>query len=227
MSSARSNAAARSRRAGEGPGMPQQQQPNGRPGQPGQGQQGQQGQQANNLKLSVSDAIALITLRLGRVEQLVQNMPVDGQNSLANNLDENVRIVDNTVFENMVQRLDSLEKNQRILAERKPTVVAQQTTNTIAAPVSAVVTESIDVLKAEMVQVKELLLHLQSFTMQTNQRLSDIVFTGNEFLENDECDNDIISGNIIDETSAHKLLNFGQTVENDLVVTNVEEGEEA
>ena len=224
MSSARSNAAARSRRAGEGPGMPQQQQPNGRPGQPGQGQQGQQ---ANNLKLSVSDAIALITLRLGRVEQLVQNMPVDGQNSLANNLDENVRIVDNTVFENMVQRLDSLEKNQRILAERKPTVVAQQTTNTIAAPVSAVVTESIDVLKAEMVQVKELLLHLQSFTMQTNQRLSDIVFTGNEFLENDECDNDIISGNIIDETSAHKLLNFGQTVENDLVVTNVEEGEEA
>ena len=224
MSSARSNAAARSRRAGEGPGMPQQQQPNGRPGQPGQGQQGQQ---ANNLKLSVSDAIALITLRLGRVEQLVQNMPVDGQNSLANNLDENVRIVDNTVFENMVQRLDSLEKNQRILAERKPTVVAQQTTNTIAAPVSAVVTESIDVLKAEMVQVKELLLHLQSFTMQTNQRLSDIVFTGNEFLENNECDNDIISGNIIDETSAHKLLNFGQTVENDLVVTNVEEGEEA
>ena len=127
----------------------------------------------------------------------------------------------------MVQRLDSLEKNQRILAERKPTVVAQQTTNTVAAPVSAVVTESIDVLKAEMVQVKELLLHLQSFTMQTNQRLSDIVFTGNEFLENNECDNDIISGNIIDETSAHKLLNFGQTVENDLVVTNVEEGEEA
>jgi|LauGreDrversion2_3_1035106.scaffolds.fasta_scaffold63386_2 hypothetical protein len=223
MSSARSNAAARSRRAGEGPGMPQQQQqqPNGRPGQ--QVQQGQQGQQANNLKLSVSDAIALITLRLGRVEQLVQNMPVDGQTSLANNLDENVRIVDNTVFENMVQRLDSLEKNQRILAERKPTVIAQQPTNTVVAPVSAVVTESIDVLKAEMVQVKELLLHLQSFTMQTNQRLSDIVFTGNEFLENDECDNDIISGNIIDETSAHKLLNFGQPVENDLVVTNVEE----
>jgi hypothetical protein len=209
---------------------------NGRPGQQAQqgqhGQQGQQqGQQANNLKLSVSDAIALITLRLGRVEQLVQNMPVDGQTSLANNLDENVRIVDNTVFESMVQRLDTLEKNQRILAERKPTVVAasaQQTTNTVAAPVSAVVTESIDVLKAEMVQVKELLLHLQSFTMQTNQRLSDIVFTGNEFLENnDECDNDIISGNIIDETSAHKLLNFGQTVENDIVVTNVEEGEEA
>jgi len=221
MSSARSNAAARSRRAGEGPGMPQQQQQtNGRPGQ--QTQHGQP-QQANNLKLSVSDAIALITLRLGRVEQLVQNMPVDGQNSLANNLDENVRIVDNTVFESMVQRLDTLEKNQRILAERKPTVVAQQTTNTVLAPVSAVVTESIDVLKVEMVQVKELLLHLQSFTMQTNQRLSDIVFTGNEFIENDECDNDIISGNIIDETSAHKLLNFGQTVENDLVVTNIEE----
>jgi hypothetical protein len=41
--------------------------------------------------------------------------------------------------------------------------------------------DSVDVLKAEVVQVKDLLLKLQSFTMETNQKLSDIVFndTGN------------------------------------------------
>lgn len=211
-SSARSNAAARARRAGgDMPPPPQQQQMNGRPGQ-------QQQQPANNVKLSISDAIALITLRLGRVEQIVQTMPVDGQPNLGNNLDENVRIIDNTVFENIVQRLDSLEKNQRILAERKPVVQAQ-----VQASVSPQVNEAVELLKVEVSQVKDLLLQLQSFTMQTNQRLSDIVFSENDNENPEDYDNIIISGNIVDEASARKLLNLGQPVENDIVVTEVEQ----
>ena len=213
-SSARSNAAARARRAGgDMPPPPQQQQMNGRPGQ-------QQQQPANNVKLSISDAIALITLRLGRVEQIVQNMPVDGQPNLGNNLDENVRIIDNTVFENIVQRLDSLEKNQRILAERKPVVQAQAQ---MPASVSPQVNEAVELLKVEVSQVKDLLLQLQSFTMQTNQRLSDIVFSENDNENPEDYDNIIISGNIVDEASARKLLNLGQPVENDIVVTEVEQ----
>lgn len=213
-SSARSNAAARARRAGgDMPPPPQQQQMNGRPGQPQQ-------QPANNVKLSISDAIALITLRLGRVEQIVQNMPVDGQPNLGNNLDENVRIIDNTVFENIVQRLDSLEKNQRILAERKPVAQVQVQTS---ASVSPQVNEAVELLKVEVAQVKDLLLQLQSFTMQTNQRLSDIVFSENDNENPEDYDNIIISGNIVDEASARKLLNLGQPVENDIVVTEVEQ----
>ena len=193
MSSARANASARNRRAGGD--MPPPPQMQGRPGQPMQQQQMQM-----PAKLSVSDAIALITLRLGRVEQIVQNMPVDGQSAVGAD-GENIRIVDNEVFEHMAQRLDELEKGQQELAARKPIVSSTPTpiTQVVNAAASKEVSESIEVLKAEMVQVKDLLLNLQSFTMQTNQRLSEIVFNGGEFIETIDDTDGIISGNIVDD----------------------------
>jgi hypothetical protein len=193
MSSARANASARNRRAGGD--MPPPPQMQGRPGQPMQQQQMQM-----PAKLSVSDAIALITLRLGRVEQIVQNMPVDGQSAVGAD-GENIRIVDNEVFEHMAQRLDELEKGQQELAARKPIVSSTPTpvTQVVNTAVSKEVSESIEVLKAEMVQVKDLLLNLQSFTMQTNQRLSEIVFNGGEFIETIDDTDGIISGNIVDD----------------------------
>jgi len=193
MSSARANASARNRRAGGD--MPPPPQMQGRPGQPMQQQQMQM-----PAKLSVSDAIALITLRLGRVEQIVQNMPVDGQSNVGAD-GENIRIVDNEVFEHMAQRLDELEKGQQELAARKPVVSSTPTpvTQVVNTAVSKEVSESIEVLKAEMVQVKDLLLNLQSFTMQTNQRLSEIVFNGGEFIETIDDTDGIISGNIVDD----------------------------
>lgn len=66
-------------------------------------------------KLSVSDAIGLITLRLGRVEQWI--IETDHENSTEVNdnsqfqLPDNSRIVDNSIFTNIINRLDSLEKN--------------------------------------------------------------------------------------------------------------------
>jgi hypothetical protein len=178
-------------------------------------QQQMQKQQPQGLpftKLSISDAIGLVTLRLGRVEQIVQNMPVDSQT----NLGENARVVDDVVLANIAQRLEALEKSQKVLAERKPTVVAS------TAPVSTVnpkLTESVDALNTEMIQVKDLLMQLQSFTMQTNQRLSDIVFNGGEFVDHaEECeDGDIVSGNVVDDASAQALLGLQNT--------SVEEGD--
>jgi hypothetical protein len=159
--SARANAAARQRRAGEP--VQQMQQPNGN----GNGRQNFQQQQQHPVttKLSISDAIALITLRLGRVEQIMQNMPVDNH---VGQHDENIRIIDDTVFTSIVTRIDALEKSQRI------PINAPINTNT-----NTVSKESFDILKAEMVQVKDLLMQLQNFTMQTNQKLSSIIFTEN------------------------------------------------
>jgi hypothetical protein len=196
MSSARANASARNRRAGGD--MPPPPQMQGRPGQPMQQQQMQM-----PAKLSISDAIALITLRLGRVEQIVQNMPVDGQSNVGVD-GENIRIVDNEVFEHMAQRLDELEKVQQELAARKP-IVSSTPTQLVNTAVSKEVSESIEVLKAEMVQVKDLLLNLQSFTMQTNQRLSEIVFNGGDFIETIDDTDGIISGNIVDDTTQNQV----------------------
>jgi hypothetical protein len=202
MSSSRANASARNRRAGGNEMPPPQMQ--GRPGQPMQ-------QMQAPPKLSVSDAIGLITLRLGRVEQIVQNMPVDGQTSMGAD-GENIRIVDNEVFESMVQRLDALEKGHQELAARKPVI------NSTAAPVinsslSKELTESVEVLKAEMVQVKDLLLNLQSFTMQTNQRLSDIVFNGGEFVDTLDDADGIISGNVVDDANPSTEINNSSTLD--------------
>ena len=157
--SARANAAARQRRAGEPAQQMQQPNGNGR-----QNFQQQQQQHPVTTKLSISDAIALITLRLGRVEQIMQNMPVDNH---VGQHDENIRIIDDAVFTSIVTRLDTLEKSQRIPIN-SPVI----NTNSVSK-------ESFDILKAEMVQVKDLLMQLQNFTMQTNQKLSSIIFTEN------------------------------------------------
>jgi hypothetical protein len=208
MSSARANASARNRRAG-GNEMPPPQQMNGRPGQPQQ--------QMQSPKLSISDAIALISLRLGRVEQIIQEIPMDRPSSSLDVDNEDVKIVDNEVFESILKRLDVLDKGYKDLLNKmsqhsmnnstnitsevnqaiellkldmiqfkehyKPNLSVNQSANETVKTNEA--NESIEVLKAEMIQVKEHLLNLQSFTMQTNQKLVDVLLN-NVVNEDDE-----------------------------------------
>jgi hypothetical protein len=202
MSSNRANASARQRRAGEPVGLQQQQQQQQRM-QPGRGggvrpgmpdQQQQQQQQPMNPKLSISDAIALITLRLGRVESIVSNLPNeprgDGENG-GQVYDENMRMIDQNVFNSIVIRLDTLEKNQKLLIEKQkaaPVAVAaehikQVVQETIIKDVSdekiEPMRETIQMLKDDVSELKGLLMKLQNFTMETNKKLTDIVFDDN------------------------------------------------
>ena len=141
MSSSRSIAAARSRRAGESQppvsgGRPvtsiashsafvQQQMPPPPPNNvriakaPMQQQQQQMSQQGASpfSKLSISDAIGLVTLRLGRVEQFIidfENGEIEGHhpNSGGSNIPENSRVVDNSVLTTIINRLDAIEKRE-------------------------------------------------------------------------------------------------------------------
>ena len=119
MSGTRANASARTRRAGgadinsSGPG-PMQRGPQSGQGY-GQGQgHGQGQQQMQQPKLSISDAIGLITLRLGRVEQIVQTIqtsPNDPTSIPEGN--DNSALVDKQVFDHIVKRLDILEQKQK------------------------------------------------------------------------------------------------------------------
>jgi hypothetical protein len=80
----------------------------------------QQQAPSNNMpfsKLSVSDAIGLITLRLGRVEQWIIETDHENevnQNNGSNNanagLPENSRIIDNSVLSSIINRLEAVEK---------------------------------------------------------------------------------------------------------------------
>lgn len=85
-------------------------------------------QQSNSLpfsKLSISDAIGLITLRLGRVEQWIIETDHEGESkSVMNvsgnhtiNVPDNHKIIDNSVLSTIISRLDSLEKNTILNSE--------------------------------------------------------------------------------------------------------------
>lgn len=67
-------------------------------------------------KLSVSDAIGLITLRLGRVEQWIidtdHEEQVNGKSS-GPSIPDNHKIIDSSVLTTIINRLDSLEKNAK------------------------------------------------------------------------------------------------------------------
>lgn len=144
MSSSRSIAAARARRAGEQanqapPSRPvtsinsqaafaqqrmqqPQSMPQGRnvrvasaPMAPQRSAPNETQDQSRRAKLSISDAIGLITLRLGRVESIL----IEKEHEISSNSDnhfsipENTQLVDKSVLANIVARIDSLEKNNR------------------------------------------------------------------------------------------------------------------
>ena len=187
-SSSRSIAAARSRRAGESqppvsggrPGTSiashsafvQQQMPpppsnNVRIAKAPMQQQQQQQQVQGGLpfsKLSVSDAIGLITLRLGRIEQFVMESENDDVHSQSKgNIPENSKIVDNSVLTTIINRLDSLEKREG--------------TNNVASTVASTVASSVASLEKELKETKDLLSHLlfkfELFSKETNEKFGD------------------------------------------------------
>ena len=130
-SSSRSIAAARQRRSGEVVQKPQappqnfkqnigQKPQQGINKMQGQGQMQSQGQgqmqgqsQGQRPKLSIGDAIGLVTLRLGRVEEfMIRAQNPEGGLKLGGgaSIPENSQLIDKSVFTNMMSRLDSLEK---------------------------------------------------------------------------------------------------------------------
>ena len=165
MSSSRSIAAARNRRAGDPP-------PTSRPGtsissQPAFSQQSQQSKRTTaqnstpnvpitSTKLTISDAIGLITLRLGRVEQFIQTAEHEGGINMGSNIPDNAHLVDKSVINSIVNRLDSLEKKEKESANN------QQTTK----------------LEAELRDIKDLLMSqmvkYEKFTLETNKRFDDV-----------------------------------------------------
>jgi len=126
MSSSRSIAAARNRKAGEQPpSRPNtsiasasvfSQQPRGVPQRPPPPppQYQQQQQQQQKPRISISDAIGLTTIRLCKVENFISELKETGVTGLP----PNSQVVDNGVLNNMISRLDALEKKEIAAVEQ-------------------------------------------------------------------------------------------------------------
>ena len=216
MSGNRANASARNKRAGgadiNSNGGPSPMQGQRGPGYPGQGQM--QGQQMAQPKLSISDAIGLITLRLGRVEQLVQTIQTNPNDptSIPEDNGNNV-LVDKQVFDTIVKRLETLEKQKHVPASVLAPALANTSTIPVAALQQLVSIQKYDIFvkdvakefkdmkdliaakqsSSEIAELKEMLLKLQTFTMETNSKLVNMIFSDSaqfEILEQEEKDNE-------------------------------------
>uniref|UniRef100_A0A6C0BBH5 Uncharacterized protein n=1 Tax=viral metagenome TaxID=1070528 RepID=A0A6C0BBH5_9ZZZZ len=167
MSGNRANAAARNRRAGGGPEM-QPPMPQGR----GMARPVQQQQQVPTLvppggplapkQMTVQNAVTLITIRLGRIETFIQKMESENPG-----LNEDSRIVEEGVFNSIISRLDTLERGHKLLTTKTVT------TNVVNNDSNDQLAEEVQSVKRDVVELKNLLLQLQSYTMQTNQKLLD------------------------------------------------------
>jgi hypothetical protein len=243
-SSARSNAAARNRRAGgadaspqNGPGQQranpnpgqQQQRPNSMQQQRPNSMQGQQQQRSNNpmhgqqqhppgivvgqqnipAKMTIGDAIGLITIRLGRVENAVSDIQADMPsvdeegNYVEHNPNPNARIIDESVFNSIVSRIEKIETAPK----STPIVQTTFTSSPIYDNKFTQLTTQIDGLKSEIGQVKDLMLQLQSFTMETNKKLSTIAFNEEVKLQSIQQDNNASNFTPIDQISTEGEFN--------------------
>ncbi len=200
MSSSRSIAAARQRRAGEAPPVAQrgpgtsinsqqafaQQQMQQQPGNPNQ--LPPQAPQVPVGKLSIGDAFALVTIRLGRIETIIQKLEAEGvigpnavHASDSMEHDENMRLVDDTVIRNVIARLGDLEKGQTKLTalaqnKQEPELNGEEVYKMVESQTSDLQNQ-VNQLKNELRDTKEMLMKLQSFSMETNQKIISIVLT--------------------------------------------------
>lgn len=228
MSSSRANASARSRRAGGNDPMPNQIKvaPNQQGRQTQSAQQyysqqnsqqiySQQNAQQFPQKITIPGAISIITQRMGNLEQTVRELQL--KSGFGTTLDETspgkqARPANDFIFSEILNRIELLEKRQSAVSNKEHTSNVTSSASASAVSDSSEVFVKIEVLMAEIAQIKDHMLNLQSFTMQTNQRLSDIVFqeddAENDNLEitNEPGENaEIVSGDV---TDVQKTLKF-------------------
>jgi len=191
MSSSRSVAAARARRAPETsssqsafkPQMAPQRQPMQQPQQQqsrvasnaGAGSKPpmtpyQPQQSAVENKLSVSDAFALVTLRLGRVELLLQKWQSMGVES-----EDGVHIpaatpsapdVNNTIVKSLVSRIDDLERSVKAAVSMKD----------FEAKISMLSDRNTHLLN-ELRDAKDTIFKLQTITLETSQKMMQMMMS--------------------------------------------------
>jgi hypothetical protein len=207
MSSSKSIAAARNRRSGDlsgsQPSRPNKsingnpsfsQQGPGRIMQqgPGQGQGQGQGPVTRNqpethgapvaiTKLSVSDAIGLVTLRLGRLEQFMLDVQAEGGiHGQQTELPENTQLVDKSVITSIVNRLDSLEKRENV----KATTVSNGVNLAQITKLENELKEVKDLLLTHMMKFEKHALKYESVVSENEQKFAAITADVSELFNN-------------------------------------------
>lgn len=154
-------------------------------------QQGTQSNQKNDKlssvsKMTIAQAITLITLRLGAVESKLLHMPPEGNTF---NIDGETEI-NSGVLQNMLSRLESLEKRssttngsvtspelnllKQQLETVKQAVVQTKTSSVSLVKENTILKTQVENLRKELTETKELLSVLQNLTFENSQKILDL-----------------------------------------------------
>lgn len=239
---------------GQGQGQRSGQVPSGRlAGQHAQLQQQQMqqqldAQQSNGIaginKMTVPQAVTLITLRLGKLETQMFEMINSGMGAgmsvdMSNGGHENMVLVDRDTIDTIVSRLESLEKRsttavssgassaettllKQQLEAIKPSIA--QNTKTVMALTKEQKDHKaqIDKLKSELSEAKEMLMALQTMSMDNSQKIFDIM-SGNSsdiMLDSNETGLEYVLENC-DENGVGDVEVDGETVDNEVIGTDL------
>jgi hypothetical protein len=151
-----------------------------------QSSSGQKGEGINSInKMTVTQAIMLITLRLGAIEQkMIANNMNGSSTSISLEGQENMVLIDRSVIESITNRLESLERRSSTtgttasgpeisLIKQQMETFRQsivQTKGTVSKE-NKELKSQLDTLKQELSETKELLNALQNLTMDNSQKL--------------------------------------------------------
>jgi len=154
-------------------------------------------------KLSISDAIGLITIRLGRVEQwIIETDHENEENEHSSNLPNNSRMVDNSILTNFASRLDSLEKREPVSASSSEEVTKLvEDVGKMNAHLEKIVeesskhslltakhTEQLFRFEREFIETKDILktfmLKYDQFANETNDKFGDFEYVISELEKN-------------------------------------------
>jgi hypothetical protein len=187
--------------------QPPQQQQNmyQQPPQQQQQQQQQPQQKQNGLpftKLNISDAIGLITIRLGRVEQWIIETDHENEINSHSNLSDGSKTIDNSVLTNFASRLDSLEKREPTTGNNFEEVTKlSEEINKMNLQLAKIVeesskhslttakhTEQLFKFERELVETKDILktfmLKYDMFASETNDKFGDFEFAISDLEKN-------------------------------------------
>ena len=165
-------------------------------------------------KMTIAQAITLITLRLGAVETKIMELEHESpSHGISFDGQENMVLIDKNVIQSITSRLESLEKRSSTgsasgsasgpevtLLKQQFETVKQAVVQTKGATVTIVKDNKelkiqVDSLKKELTETRELLSALQNLTMDNSQKImelssGDFQNVDEQFFKTDQGDND-------------------------------------
>jgi len=165
-------------------------------------------------KMTIAQAITLITLRLGAVESKLLHSP-EGIHNISIDGESNI---DSGIIQSIMSRLESLEKRSssttgsvstpelNLLKQQfesvKNAVIQNKASTTSLVKENVILKTQIENLKRDLSDTKELLVALQTLTMDNSQKILDMSMGTN--LEYNEESNDL---NNLNDTNLDELEN--------------------